>query len=77
VARRAIIVAMVDPAAAERPKARSLTPLRALLPFLRPYRGRLALALAALLVAAAAMLALPVAVRQLVDYGLAARTSRR
>jgi ATP-binding cassette subfamily B protein len=72
VARRAIIVAMVDAAAAERPKGRSLTPLRALLPFLRPYRGRLALALVALLVAAAAMLALPVAVRQLVDYGLAA-----
>jgi ATP-binding cassette subfamily B protein len=63
---------MVDAAAAERPKGRSMTPLRALLPFLRPYRGRLALALVALLVAAAAMLALPVAVRQLVDYGLAA-----
>jgi ATP-binding cassette subfamily B protein len=72
VARRAIIVAMVDAAAAERPKGRSMTPLRALLPFLRPYRGRLGLALVALLVAAAAMLALPVAVRQLVDYGLAA-----
>ena len=63
---------MVDAAAAERPKGRSLKPLHALLPFLRPYRGRLALALVALLVAAAAMLALPVAVRQLVDYGLAA-----
>jgi ATP-binding cassette subfamily B protein len=63
---------MVDAAAAERPKGRSLTPLQALLPFLRPYRGRLALALVALLFAATAMLALPVAVRQLVDYGLAA-----
>jgi ATP-binding cassette subfamily B protein len=62
---------MVD-SAAERPKGRSLTPLRELAPFLRPYRVRLALALLALLVAAGAMLAFPVAVRQLVDHGLAA-----
>lgn len=66
---------MVDAAAAERPKGRSLTPLRALAPFLRPYRGRALLALVALLVAAGAMLALPVAVRQLVDYGLAANSA--
>lgn len=62
-------------ATAERPKGRSLKPLRALAPFARPYRGRLALALVALLVAAAAMLALPIAVRQLVDYGLAANSA--
>ncbi|RPI15989.1 MAG: ATP-binding cassette domain-containing protein [Lysobacterales bacterium] len=63
---------MADPTTAERPKARSLRPLRALLPYLRPYRGTLALALGALLVAAAAMLALPVAFRYLIDEGLAA-----
>jgi ATP-binding cassette subfamily B protein len=46
--------------------------LRALLPFLAPHRGLLAAALAALVVAAAAMLTLPVALRQLIDHGLAA-----
>ena len=59
----------------ERPKAKSLTPLAALLPFLRPYRARLLLALFALLVAAAAMLALPVALRRLIDHGLAANSA--
>jgi ATP-binding cassette subfamily B protein len=57
---------------ADRPKARSARPLRALLPFLRPYRGTLAAALVALLVAAGAMLALPVAARFLIDRGFAA-----
>jgi ATP-binding cassette, subfamily B, bacterial len=56
----------------ERPRAKTLKPLRALLPFLAPYRGVLVLALFALLVAAGAMLALPVALRQLIDHGLAA-----
>jgi ATP-binding cassette subfamily B protein len=60
---------------AERPRARSLGPLRALLPYLRPYRGVLALAVAALLVAAAAMLALPVALRYLIDEGLSSRNT--
>ena len=59
-------------AAAPRPRAKSLNPLRALFPFVRPYRGTLVAALGALLVASAAMLALPVAVRQLIDHGLAA-----
>ncbi len=58
--------------ASDRPRAKSLSPLRALAPFLRPYRGTLIAALAALLVAAAAMLALPVALRQLIDHGLTA-----
>ena len=61
---------MTEPA--DRPKGRSIRPLRALLPFLRPYRTTLLLALAALLVAAAAMLALPVAARFLIDRGFAA-----
>jgi ATP-binding cassette subfamily B protein len=55
----------------DRPKAKSLGPLRALWPFLRPYRGTLLLALAALLIAAIALLALPVAVRHLIDAGFA------
>jgi len=63
---------MTDSVLADRPKSRSLQPLRALLPFLRPYRGTLLLALGALLVAAAAMLALPVALRYLIDEGMAA-----
>jgi ATP-binding cassette, subfamily B, bacterial len=63
---------MTDPVPADRPKGRSLKPLRALLPFLRPHIGTLLLALGALLVAAAAMLALPVALRNLIDEGMAA-----
>jgi ATP-binding cassette subfamily B protein len=59
----------------ERPKARSLGPLRSLLPYLRPYRGVLLLALLALLVASAAMLSLPVALRFLIDNGLSSRST--
>ena len=65
---------MPDPSIPDRPRSRSLKPLRALLPFLRPYSGTLLLALGALLVAAAAMLALPVALRNLIDEGMAARS---
>ncbi len=65
-------MAAVTDRPADRPKSKSLRPLRALLPFLAPHRWLLAGALAALLVAAAAMLALPLALRQLIDHGLAA-----
>jgi ATP-binding cassette subfamily B protein len=58
---------------ADRPRAKSLNPLRALLPFLRPYRAMMVAALVALLVASASMLALPIALRQLIDHGLAAK----
>src|ERR1700682_4599893 len=58
---------------ADRPRVKSLHPLRALLPFLRPYRGILVAALGALLVATVAMLALPVALRQLIDHVVAAK----
>ena len=57
---------------AERPKGSSLRPLRALLPYIRPYKGTLVLAIAALLLAAATQLTLPVAVRFLIDGGLVA-----
>ena len=59
----------------ERPRAKSLNPLRALLPFLKPYRGMMFAALGALLVATVAMLALPVALRQLIDHVVAAKDS--
>src|SRR6202453_959728 len=61
-------------AALDRPRAKSLSPLRSLLPFLRPYRGRAYAALGALLVATAAMLALPLALRRFIDV-LAARNA--
>jgi ATP-binding cassette subfamily B protein len=57
----------------DRPRAKSLNPLRALLPFLRPYRGMMFAALGALLMATVAMLALPVALRQLIDHVVAAK----
>ncbi len=66
---------MADPALPDRPKARSLRPLRALLPYLAPYRGTMLLALAALLTASAAMLALPVAFRYLIDEGMSTGSS--
>jgi ATP-binding cassette subfamily B protein len=53
---------------AERPKAKSLNPLLALWPFLRPYLPMMIGALFALLIAAGAQLALPVALRQLIDH---------
>jgi ATP-binding cassette subfamily B protein len=59
--------------ATDRPKAKTLNPLRALLPFLERYRGMMVAALAALLVASVAMLSLPVAIRQLIDHGLATK----
>lgn len=61
------------PDTADRPRSRSLSPLRALWPFLTPYRATLATALMALLLASGAMLALPMAFRQLIDHGIAAR----
>ena len=50
----------------DRPKGSSLQPLRALLPFLRPIVTHVGLALA-LLVAAAAMLVLPQALKNVID----------
>lgn len=47
-------------------------PLKRAVPFLRPYAGRLALALVFLTLAAAAMLGMPVAIRYVIDYGFTA-----
>jgi len=49
----------------------SLSVLRALWPFMAPYRARVAVAASALLVAAAATLVVPLAFRQLIDVGFA------
>jgi len=54
----------------DRPKSRSLKPLRALWPYLRVYKTTLALALGALLVASGAMLVLPLAFRNVIDQGM-------
>jgi ATP-binding cassette, subfamily B, bacterial len=55
----------------DRPKSRSLKPLRALWPYLRAYKKTLVLAAGALLIASAAMLVLPVAFRDVIDQGMA------
>ncbi len=59
---------MSDPAKTEdRPKSRRIGALRTLWPFVMPYRAMLAAALAALLATATVALALPLAVRRVVD----------
>jgi ATP-binding cassette subfamily B protein len=63
---------MSNPHLEDRPKAASIHPLKTLLPFIRPYLGTLAAAIGALLVASAAMLSLPVALRFLIDNGFIA-----
>jgi ATP-binding cassette, subfamily B, bacterial len=65
------------PAAAARlaepaPAGRQVRSLSGLLPFLRPYRGRIALAGVFLVLAALATLAFPIALKSLIDQGLIA-----
>ena len=60
------------PESVARSAAKSPRALRGLLPFLRPYRVRMALALLFLVGAAAATLALPLALRSLIEGGLMA-----
>jgi len=62
---------MAEKTSTERPTGSSLKPLRSLVPFIMAYRGTLFAAFAALLVASAALLALPVALRYLIDNGFA------
>ena len=54
----------------DRAKAQSPKSLSGLLPFLRPYRGRIALAMLFLVLAAVATLIFPLALRSLIDGGL-------
>ena len=55
--------------ASDRAKAASPRSLSGLLPFLRPYRGRIAAAVVFLVAAAVTTLAFPVALRSLIDGG--------
>ena len=55
----------------DRPKGTSLRPLKALWPFLRPYRGTLFASMAALVVASGALMGLVVAARYVIDRGMA------
>ncbi|MBZ8138783.1 ABC transporter [Rubrivivax gelatinosus] len=59
-------------AAAEPPPAKRVRSLSGLLPFVRPYRGRVALAALFLVLAAASTLVFPVALKSLIDQGLVA-----
>jgi len=55
--------------AKRRPKTRSVRPLRTLVPFIAQYPGRVLAAFLALLTATAATLAMPIAVRFMIDNG--------
>ncbi|MGA9667042.1 MAG: ABC transporter transmembrane domain-containing protein [Gallionella sp.] len=56
---------------------RRLSSLRDLLPFLRPYRGRIAVAFALLCLASGTVLLLPLAFRDLIDMGFGQRDHAR
>jgi len=62
------------PAAADKRKVK-LKPLKALAPYVGRYRGRALAALAALIVAAATTLVVPVAVRRMIDFGFSAEAA--
>jgi ATP-binding cassette subfamily B protein len=66
--RRDILLGLMTDDSRER--ARSPRSLSGLLPFLRPYRGRIALALMFLVLAAATTLVFPVALKSLIDQGI-------
>ena len=63
---------MSDVTNSERPKGKSLQPLKALVPYLMPYRWIMVAAGVALLLASGAMLALPIALKGLIDTGMKA-----
>ncbi len=62
--------ALPPPTSPQRPTTRNLKPLLRLLGFVRPYLGRVLLAVLALLVAAGAVLAFGQVIREVVDSGL-------
>ena len=59
----------------DQPAIRRLSPLRDLWPFLRPYRARIALALALLCLGSTTMLLVPLAFRDLIDFGFGQRAA--
>jgi ATP-binding cassette subfamily B protein len=60
-----------------RPEGSSLKPLKAIIPFIRPYSGTLTVAIIVLLAASAATGSLPLAARYLIDNGLASGDSEQ
>ena len=54
-----------------RPLGKSMRPLRAIAPLIKPYKGTLALAIVVLLAASAVTGSLPIAARFLIDNGIA------
>ena len=62
-------VEQIEEAAKRRPRPKSVRPLRALLPFVAGYPGRVLAAFMALLAATGATLAMPIAVRFMIDNG--------
>ncbi len=63
---------MTDQTAPPEKRRRNLKPLRMLVPFLKPYRARIAGALLALAVAAGAVLTIGMGLRKLIDHGFSA-----
>jgi ATP-binding cassette subfamily B protein len=61
--------------AGEATKRRSVRPLKTLLPYLARHRGHVAAAFTALIAAAGVTLALPLAVRRMIDHGFSAADS--
>ncbi|WP_417772992.1 ABC transporter transmembrane domain-containing protein [Stappia sp.] len=61
-----------SPSSPDRPGRRDLRPLATFLPYLRKYKGRVALALFALVGASATTLVLPIAIRRMIDFGFGA-----
>jgi ATP-binding cassette, subfamily B, bacterial len=61
-----------EPVTPDLPSKAALSALKPLVPYALAYRGRIAAALAALAAASAATLAVPVAVRRVIDYGFSA-----
>ena len=59
-----------------RPRGRSLRPLRALVPFIRPYLGTLIIAMIALLVSSGILLLVPLAVRNVIDLGFSSANAQ-
>src|SRR6185503_4458495 len=66
------VAAELEHQAERREASKKLAPLKALAPFLKPYRGMIAAAGVALIVAAIATLILPAAVQGVVDHGFSA-----
>lgn len=69
------VKAAAGPAEGRRADRRSLKPLLALVPYVLRYRGRIAAALGALVLAALATLAVPLAVRRMIDFGFGAENA--